>query len=67
MIKRKLGDKNQIKEWKTEMKEIGEDMELLGLQSDVNGVVYGKWYAKPGDPTYKQLLPFFRSLKKEFP
>jgi hypothetical protein len=67
MIKRKLGDKNRIKEWKKEMKEIGEDMELLGLQSDVNGVVYGKWYAKAGDPTWKQMLPFFRSLKKEFP
>ena len=52
----------KIKEWKTEMKEIGEDMELLGLQSDINGVVYGKWYASPGDPTWKQMLPFFRSL-----
>jgi len=66
-IKSKLGSKEEVKEWKTEMKEIGEDMELLGLQSDINGVVYGKWYANPGDSTYKQLLPFFRSLKKEHP
>ena len=57
----------KIKEWKTEMKEIGEDMDLLGIQSDINGVVYGKWYAKPGDATHRQMLPFFRSLKKGHP
>jgi len=66
-VKSKEGSRGEVKEWKKEMKEIGEDMELLGLQSNVNGVVYGKWYAKPGDPAWKQLLPFFRSLKKEFP
>ena len=66
-VKSKGVSKEEVKEWKTEMKEIGEDMELLGLQSDVNGVVYGKWYAKAGDPIWKQMLPFFRSLKKEFP
>ena len=66
MIEQNPGDA-KIKEWKTEMKEIGEDMELLGLQSDINGVVYGKWYAKPGDSTHRQMLPFFRSLKKGHP
>ena len=65
-IKRNPGDA-RIKEWKKEMDEIGEDMELLGLQSDIGGKPYGKWYAKPGDSIYRQVNPFLKSLKKEHP
>ena len=67
LVERKLGNEKQIKEWKTEMKEIGEDMELLGLQSDINDITYGKWYADPADKIWKQMMPLFKSMKKEFP
>ena len=61
-IKGEKVSEDQIKAWNKEMDEIGEDMKLLGLQSDIEGKTYGKWYAKPGDSIHRQLTPFFRSL-----
>ena len=49
------------------MAEIEDDMIELGLQSTIDGKVYGKWYSEPGAKAHRQLLPLLRSMKKETP
>ena len=50
-----------------EMSGIEDDMIKLGLQSEIDGVVYGQAYAKGADKLWKYILPIMRDLKKSYP
>ena len=50
-----------------EMAGIEDDMIKLGLQSEIDGVVYGQAYAKGVDKLWKYILPIMRDLKKSYP
>ena len=50
-----------------EMAGIEDDMIKLGLQSEIDGVVYGRAYAKGADKLWKYILPIMRDLKKSYP